>query len=117
MNDLLKVPDEALIQDLKKQLSQATQLLSANEQYIYELELQIQQLKHSLLHSSKEEKLLIKTERRVELLSKANIEFRLQIKELRKLNNRYLVKMLEYEKIYKTDNTQRGTSGSTCLDG
>lgn len=105
MDDLLKVPDEALITDLKKQLSQAIQTLSANEQYIYELDEQIHQLKHSLYNSSKEEKLLIKTERRVQLLSEENTKFRLQIKELRKLNNRYLVKMLEYEKNNNANNT------------
>lgn len=102
MDDLHKVPDDALIKDLKKQLSHATQKLSANEQYIYELEDQI----CTLLKSNREDKLIIKTDRRVKLLTQANIKFRKQIKELEITNNRYLTRILNYEKNHKTDNTQ-----------
>jgi len=101
MDDLFKVPNDVLIKDLKKQLSKLVQKLSANEQYIMELEENIQHL----LHSTDKEKLLIKTEHRVQLLVKANVKFRKQIKELNKLNNRYLVKILTYEKNIKADNT------------
>jgi hypothetical protein len=106
MDDLHKVPDDALIKDLKKQLSQATQLLSANEQYILELKDEIHQLKHTLMNSTKEDKLMIKTERRVLLLTTANIKFRKEIKDLRILNNRYLVKMLDNEKNNNANNTK-----------
>lgn len=94
MDDLHKVPDDALIKDLKKQLSHATQKLSANEQYIYELEDQI----CTLLKSNREDKLIIKTDRRVKLLTQANIKFRKQIKELETINNRYLTTILNHEK-------------------
>lgn len=106
-DDLSKLPDDLLLSDLKRKYAELVQHNAANEEYIHELE----QEKEVMMHRTDEDKAAMRKEQYVQNLVEELNSLRRKCKELTLIRDRYLAKIMYYERIHHTGDSQQRTSG------
>jgi|BioPla2DNA2_1021312.scaffolds.fasta_scaffold33482_3 TolA-binding protein len=93
-HDLFKVPDDVIINLLKKEIAGLRSRQGENEMYIVELEERITKL----LKCTDDDRLALKADRRIADLNRQIKSLEKKVESLKQLNNHCLVQIMNYEK-------------------